>query len=502
MNQHERKKAYWEELELRRRSFYRRNPHFLYCGTCYEDAYGFPVPQPYASWHSLAPAPHARPWSGGTGGVEEEEPSSPRPLLNGQEEPAGEWRWLPWRRGAGALPPPPPPQGGAEGAPLVERVYHSLRERPLPHGRGGQRSFSSAGTSTNRPTNRPLYDQRHPDAPTFAPSISRGVGIPYPGPPAYPLGPPPPYQGTPLRPPPGSSHPQGSSQDRDEGPAAFGSLPARRSQRVQRPPPLRAKPIQLREPVPGRAQQEQPRRRNETIPESQEPVQPQQPRQPRQPPCPAKATSSSDSQPSSPRSSRSTSPSLTATDAEVASFFAHETRAPTADYSRSLPNINLILDATRNKSDSGHGSSHDETNYAMSESGSSNGYNNNNCGRDSYNQPQDSYNQPQDPHKPGPDPYGTRVTYIRCDPNGNRQLRLPLDAPEVLLAPARVGKRPHRPVTESESLVELRPPRPAKRNASHPSTPDDVVFASTRGQMELSRPHAPDIIFKFKSIHV
>ncbi len=48
---HEKKKLYWEQLELRRQSFVRSHPSFLYCG-CH-DEYGFPAAEPYG-WCSCS----------------------------------------------------------------------------------------------------------------------------------------------------------------------------------------------------------------------------------------------------------------------------------------------------------------------------------------------------------------------------------------------------------------------------------------------------------------
>lgn len=106
---HEKKKMYWEQLEMRRRFFYRQSTHPLYCN-CYDD-YGFTAPTPHdlyhwqpwevnsdRCWPSRGIAPRlgfgvsAHEDGGGCGG-------SQRSILIGSTgHRASGWNWLPWSR--------------------------------------------------------------------------------------------------------------------------------------------------------------------------------------------------------------------------------------------------------------------------------------------------------------------------------------------------------------------------------------------------------------------
>ncbi|CAG0884812.1 unnamed protein product [Cyprideis torosa] len=228
---HEKKKAYWEQLELRRRSFFRTHPNLLlpYPPPPLMDEYGFnPNTVPAYGW----PTPFASPTDGpywplrSTCLLEEASfgHSRPRPQSNGRaDHPSGpplhtaltpheadnDWHWLPWRQtsaaghsnryslhessttsgatsategvmgdlaplmgGSGSGPPP---------MPSFHRPYNSLRRLPTSnYDRGTHRSSVARG----------------PTSASFC--VSSRCSMP-PGQEEY-WGPPPPYPATPKTP--------------------------------------------------------------------------------------------------------------------------------------------------------------------------------------------------------------------------------------------------------------------------------------------------------------
>lgn len=117
---HEKKKMYWEQLEMRRRFFYRQPSHPLYCN-CYDD-YGFAAPHDVYHWQPWEvnndrcwPARGMTPRMGfGT-----EDGGSQRSILVGSTgHRASGWNWLPWSRNrsrqrASAVPSSDSGEGGA-----------------------------------------------------------------------------------------------------------------------------------------------------------------------------------------------------------------------------------------------------------------------------------------------------------------------------------------------------------------------------------------------------
>ncbi|KAG1658419.1 hypothetical protein GQR58_022982 [Nymphon striatum] len=94
---HEKKKSYWEQMELRRRYFYRRHPHYPYCG-CYDEIY------PWYPWEIMDdPLWRMSPSSRQTHTVTENAQTSRPSLTSRQTSVSGRQtsilRWLPspWR---------------------------------------------------------------------------------------------------------------------------------------------------------------------------------------------------------------------------------------------------------------------------------------------------------------------------------------------------------------------------------------------------------------------
>ncbi|XP_054713419.1 uncharacterized protein LOC129222882 [Uloborus diversus] len=97
---HEKKRVYWEQLELRRRFLYQRHSHHTVCG-CYEELY------PWQLWEMLdyrfMNAPGSLP---NCGNMEEELCASPNTISlsnrsitsGGGGHRASGWNWLPWPR--------------------------------------------------------------------------------------------------------------------------------------------------------------------------------------------------------------------------------------------------------------------------------------------------------------------------------------------------------------------------------------------------------------------
>ncbi|GAB6020031.1 hypothetical protein CHUAL_002778 [Chamberlinius hualienensis] len=108
---HEKKKMYWEQLEMRRRFYYRQPSHPLYCN-CYDD-YGFaaataPPPPPHHDLYTWQPweisSDRCWPMRGITprhafAGEEGGGAASQRSILVGSTgHRASGWNWLPWSR--------------------------------------------------------------------------------------------------------------------------------------------------------------------------------------------------------------------------------------------------------------------------------------------------------------------------------------------------------------------------------------------------------------------
>lgn len=96
---HEKKRIYWEQLELRRRFLYQRHPHHTICG-CYDELY------PWQLWEMLDYRFLAAHNGIGNNGNPEEEPCPP-PNVPTNTRNAGSgggahrssgWNWLPWPR--------------------------------------------------------------------------------------------------------------------------------------------------------------------------------------------------------------------------------------------------------------------------------------------------------------------------------------------------------------------------------------------------------------------
>ncbi|CAM1299475.1 Uncharacterised protein g2438 [Pycnogonum litorale] len=90
---HERKKSYWEQMEIRRRFFFRRHPHYPYCG-CYDEIY------PWYPWEIMDDPLWRTSPSGtrnnntATGNVRSS--SAPRESQYGSGRRTSILRWLPW----------------------------------------------------------------------------------------------------------------------------------------------------------------------------------------------------------------------------------------------------------------------------------------------------------------------------------------------------------------------------------------------------------------------
>lgn len=103
---HEKKKMYWEQLEMRRRFFYRQPSHYPYCNCC--DDYGFAAPHDcYGNWHTwdvnddqIYMARSAASSSLGRSPSPEPDNASRRSVLVGSSgHRASGWNWLPWNWG-------------------------------------------------------------------------------------------------------------------------------------------------------------------------------------------------------------------------------------------------------------------------------------------------------------------------------------------------------------------------------------------------------------------